>query len=55
MPLVGLASADVLGKDPEWIQKRYDGKVKFSDPLFAGAMQKSDRPDRPRATSTRAR
>ena len=41
MTLVGLASADVLGQDPNWIQERYDGKVKFSDPLFAGAMQKA--------------
>lgn len=41
MTLVGLASADVLGTDPGWIQKRYDGEVKFSDPLFANAMQKA--------------
>jgi len=41
MVLVGLASADVLGKDPQWIQKRYDGTVKFSDPLFANAMKKA--------------
>jgi len=41
MSLVGLASADVLGKDPEWIQKRYKGDVKFTDPLFVGAMQKA--------------
>ncbi|MBM7831265.1 multiple sugar transport system substrate-binding protein/raffinose/stachyose/melibiose transport system substrate-binding protein [Agromyces cerinus] len=41
MPLVGLASADVLGQDPEWIQKRYDGDVHFTDPLFADAMQKA--------------
>ena len=41
MVLVGLASADVLGKDPEWIQKRYAGSVKFSDPLFANAMKKA--------------
>jgi multiple sugar transport system substrate-binding protein/raffinose/stachyose/melibiose transport system substrate-binding protein len=40
MPIVGLASADVLGQDPDWIQKRYAGKVKFSDPIFADAMQK---------------
>jgi ABC-type glycerol-3-phosphate transport system substrate-binding protein len=40
MVLVGLASADVLGKDPTWIQKRYEGTVKFSDPLFANAMKK---------------
>lgn len=41
MVLVGLASADVLGKDPTWIQKRYSGSVKFSDPLFANAMKKA--------------
>jgi hypothetical protein len=41
MVLVGLASADVLGKDPQWIQKRYAGSVKFSDPLFADAMKKA--------------
>ena len=41
MPLVGLASADVLGQDPQWIQKRFDGQVKFADPLFANAMQKA--------------
>ena len=41
MTLVGLVSADVLGKDPTWIQKRYAGTVKFSDPLFANAMQKA--------------
>jgi ABC-type glycerol-3-phosphate transport system substrate-binding protein len=40
MALVGLASADVLGKDPDWIQKRYAGSVKFADPLFADAMKK---------------
>jgi ABC-type glycerol-3-phosphate transport system substrate-binding protein len=31
MPLVGALSADVLGKDPNWIQERYAGSVKFSD------------------------
>ncbi|BCP55192.1 ABC transporter substrate-binding protein [Kaistia sp. 32K] len=41
MPLVALASADVLGKDPDWIRKRFAGEVKFSDPLFAKAMQKA--------------
>ena len=40
MVLVGLASADVLGKDPQWISKRYAGSVKFSDPLFANAVKK---------------
>lgn len=41
MPLVALASADVLGQDPAWIQKRFAGEVHFSDALFAGAMQKA--------------
>jgi multiple sugar transport system substrate-binding protein/raffinose/stachyose/melibiose transport system substrate-binding protein len=41
MPLVALASADVLGKDRAWIQKRFAGEVHFSDPLFAHAMQKA--------------
>jgi multiple sugar transport system substrate-binding protein/raffinose/stachyose/melibiose transport system substrate-binding protein len=40
MPVVALASADVLGQDPEWIQERYAGDVSFSDPVFVGAMQK---------------
>jgi Bacterial extracellular solute-binding protein len=41
MVLVGLASADVLGKDPKWIEERYAGTVKFADPLFANAMKKA--------------
>ncbi|KRC61464.1 ABC transporter substrate-binding protein [Agromyces sp. Root81] len=41
MPLVGLSSADVLGQDPEWIQKRYAGEVSFSDPLYVGALEKA--------------
>ena len=41
MPLVALASADVLGQDPAWIQKRFAGEVHFSDPPFANAMQKA--------------
>ena len=40
MPLVALASADVLGSDPKWIQERYDGKVKFTDDNFVAAIQK---------------
>jgi len=40
MPVVALASADVLGQDPEWIQKRYAGEVSFTDDLFVDAMQK---------------
>ncbi|MFC4035607.1 ABC transporter substrate-binding protein [Streptomyces polygonati] len=31
MPLTGAISADVLGKNPQWIQQRYAGTVKFSD------------------------
>lgn len=41
MPLVALASADVLGQDPAWIQKRFAGEVHFADPLFVSAMQKA--------------
>jgi ABC-type glycerol-3-phosphate transport system substrate-binding protein len=31
MPLTGAISADVLGKNPQWVQQRYAGKVKFTD------------------------
>ncbi|WP_433887959.1 ABC transporter substrate-binding protein [Streptomyces sp. CA-111067] len=31
MPLTGAISADVLGKNPQWIQQRQAGKVKFTD------------------------
>ncbi|MGH3295618.1 MAG: ABC transporter substrate-binding protein [Trebonia sp.] len=31
MPLTGALSADVIGSDPNWIQQRYAGTVKFSD------------------------
>jgi ABC-type glycerol-3-phosphate transport system substrate-binding protein len=31
MPLTGVLSADVLGKNPNWLQDRYAGKVKFTD------------------------
>lgn len=40
MPIVALASVDVLGNNPDWIQERYEGEVKFTDPEFASAMQK---------------
>lgn len=40
MPIVALASADVLGQNPEWIQERYAGDVKFAGPEFSAAMQK---------------
>ena len=40
MPLVALASADVLGKNPDWIADRYKGTVKFTDANFVAAMQK---------------
>jgi ABC-type glycerol-3-phosphate transport system substrate-binding protein len=40
MPLVALASADVLGKNPNWIADRYKGTVKFTDANFVAAMQK---------------
>ncbi|MCX4791963.1 extracellular solute-binding protein [Streptomyces sp. NBC_01221] len=31
MPLTGALSVDVLGKNPQWIQQRHAGKVKFTD------------------------
>jgi ABC-type glycerol-3-phosphate transport system substrate-binding protein len=40
MPLTGALSADVLGSDPNWIQQRYAGKVKFSDPNVVAAATK---------------
>ncbi|WP_377273235.1 ABC transporter substrate-binding protein [Peterkaempfera sp. SMS 1(5)a] len=40
MPLVGVLSADVLGKDPHWLQERYAGKVHFTDPNVETAVAK---------------
>ncbi|MEV6424675.1 extracellular solute-binding protein [Streptomyces sp. NPDC051662] len=40
IPLSGLITADVLGADPEWIQKRYKGEVKFTDPEVVAAAGK---------------
>jgi multiple sugar transport system substrate-binding protein/raffinose/stachyose/melibiose transport system substrate-binding protein len=40
MPLVGVLSADVLGKDPQWVQKRYAGTVKFADANVVASAQK---------------
>jgi ABC-type glycerol-3-phosphate transport system substrate-binding protein len=40
MPLVGILSADVLGKDPNWLQERYAGKVHFTDPDVEKAVAK---------------
>ena len=40
MPLVGLVSANVLGKNPKWIQDRYAGKVKFTDADMTAAVGK---------------
>ncbi len=40
MPVVALASADVLGQNPDWIQERYAGEVHFTDDIFVDAMQK---------------
>ena len=42
MPIVGLASVDVLGQDPNWITERYAGTVHFTDPDFVAAMQKEE-------------
>jgi multiple sugar transport system substrate-binding protein/raffinose/stachyose/melibiose transport system substrate-binding protein len=40
MPLVGLVSANVLGKNKNWIQDRYAAKTKFTDPDMVSAVQK---------------
>src|SRR5258708_3726852 len=40
MPLVGILSADVLGKNPNWLQDRYAGKVKFTDANVETAVAK---------------
>jgi ABC-type glycerol-3-phosphate transport system substrate-binding protein len=40
MPLTGALSADVLGSDPNWIQQRYSGTVKFADPDVVAAATK---------------
>jgi multiple sugar transport system substrate-binding protein/raffinose/stachyose/melibiose transport system substrate-binding protein len=40
MPLSGILSADVLGKDPQWLQERYAGKVKFTDANVVAAAAK---------------
>jgi raffinose/stachyose/melibiose transport system substrate-binding protein len=36
----GITDADVLGKDPDWVQKRKKGEVKFTDPDFVAAITK---------------
>ncbi len=40
MPLTGALSADVLGADPNWIQQRYAGTVKFADADVVAAATK---------------
>jgi ABC-type glycerol-3-phosphate transport system substrate-binding protein len=40
MPLTGALSADILGSDPNWIQQRYAGTVKFADPDVVAAATK---------------
>jgi ABC-type glycerol-3-phosphate transport system substrate-binding protein len=40
MPLSGILSADVLGKNPQWLQDRYAGKVKFTDANVQAAAAK---------------
>lgn len=40
MPLAGILSADILGKNPGWLQDRYAGKVKFSDENIKTAVAK---------------
>ena len=40
MPLTGILSADVLGKNPQWLRDRYAGKVKFADANVQTAVAK---------------
>jgi ABC-type glycerol-3-phosphate transport system substrate-binding protein len=40
MPLTAALSADVLGKNPQWIQQRYAGTVKFGDANVVAAATK---------------
>ena len=40
MPLVGILSADVLGKNPNWLKERYADKVRFTDANVAAAAAK---------------
>jgi multiple sugar transport system substrate-binding protein/raffinose/stachyose/melibiose transport system substrate-binding protein len=40
MPLTGVLSVDVLGKDPNWLQERYAGKVHFTDSNVEAAVAK---------------
>ncbi len=39
-PVVALVSADVFGNDPDWIMKRKEGTVHFSDPDMVAAWTK---------------
>ncbi|WP_158602301.1 ABC transporter substrate-binding protein [Cohnella endophytica] len=38
--LDGIISTDVFTQDPDWVTKRKNGEVKFSDPLFKNAVKK---------------
>jgi ABC-type glycerol-3-phosphate transport system substrate-binding protein len=40
MPLTGVMSVDVLGKDPNWLQQRYAGTAHFTDPNVEAAAAK---------------
>jgi ABC-type glycerol-3-phosphate transport system substrate-binding protein len=40
MPLTGAISADVLGKNPQWLQQRFAGTVKFGDADVVAAATK---------------
>ncbi len=40
MPLTGILSADVLGKNKNWLRDRYAGKVKFTDANVVAAVTK---------------
>lgn len=38
--LDGVITSDVLGANPEWVEQRKAGKVSFTDPEFASAVEK---------------
>ncbi|MFI7006468.1 ABC transporter substrate-binding protein [Streptomyces sp. NPDC050145] len=40
LPLTGAVATDVYKKDPDWMVHRREGKVKFTDPAFVGALTK---------------
>ncbi|MBO1330736.1 ABC transporter substrate-binding protein [Streptomyces sp. VRA16 Mangrove soil] len=40
LPLTGTVATDVYKKDPDWMVHRREGKVRFTDPTFVGALTK---------------